>query len=81
MEFRSQGRRGEKSREGKKRQPSSQGHREGYSALHFQMTSQIERMRPRPHIFNCQAWGFNKTPFCSPLSGREHPADPLPLFK
>lgn len=62
MEFRSQGRRGEKSRE-RKRQPSSQGQREGYSALYFQMTSQIERMCPCPHIFNCQSQGVNQTPF------------------
>lgn len=54
MEFRSQGHRGKKLRE-RKRQPSSQGHREGYSALYFQMTSQIERMCPCPHIFNCQS--------------------------
>lgn len=66
MEFRSQGRRAEKSRE-RKRQPSSQGQREGYSALYFQMTSQIERMCPCPHIFNCQSWGINQTAFCSPI--------------
>lgn len=54
MEFHSQGCRGKKSRE-RKRQPSSQGQREGYSALYFQMTSQRERMSPCPHVFICQS--------------------------
>lgn len=54
MEFHSQGCRGKKSRE-RKRQPSSQGQREGYSALYFQMTSQREEMSPCPHVFSCQS--------------------------
>lgn len=77
MEFRSQGRRGAKWQR-EKRQPCSQGQREGYSELYFQMTSQIERMCPCPHIFNCQSWGFNQTPLAL---RSECPVDLLSLFE
>lgn len=72
MEFHSQGCRGKKSRE-RKRQPSSQGQREGYSALYFQMTSQRERMSPHPHVFICQSLTSTRHLWLSvwsvPLSG------------
>lgn len=81
MEFCSQGRRWEKSRE-RKRQPSSQGQREGYSALYFKMTSQIERMCPCPHISNSWSWGINQSPFVRRLGEPRWPdLNKLPFHK
>ena len=73
MEFHSQGLGAERWRERRRRRPSSQGQREGYSAVYFQMTSQLKTLCTRFPVLGYTTYLL--------LSGWGNPADLLISFE